>query len=129
MLHFDTNALIALPYWARNGNAVIQRVLDGEPVAVSAMVWYEFLIGPVEYAEVELARAFVQGRIIAAEEADAELAAALFNVAGRQRNLKTDALIAAIAMRADAVLVTLNTPDFQPFAGHGLRLFEGDLSI
>jgi predicted nucleic acid-binding protein len=129
MLHFDTNALIALPHWAHNGNAVIQRVLDGEPAAVSAIVWYEFLIGPLEPDEAELARAFVQGRIVAAEDADAESAAALFNAVGRQRTLKTDALIAAIAIRAGAVLVTLNTQDFLPFTDHGLRLFEGDLRL
>lgn len=129
MLHFDTNALIALPHWSRRGSRVIERVLAGEPAAVSAIVWYEFLIGPLEAQEAELARAFIQTRIVAAEEADAELAAKLFNTVGRQRALKTDALIAAIAIRNDAELVTLNRQDFLPFIDYGLRLVEGDLRI
>ena len=114
---------------ARRGSRVIERVLAGEPAAVSAIVWYEFLIGPLEAQEAELARAFIQSRIVAAEEADAELAATLFNTLGRQRALKTDALIAAIAIRNDAELVTLNRQDFLPFVDCGLRLIEGDLRI
>lgn len=103
--------------------------MDGEPAAVSTIVWYEFLIGPLAPREAELARAFVRGRVVPAEEADAELAAELYNVAGRQRTLKTDALVAAIAIRADAALVTLNADDFRPFTEHGLRLFEDDLAL
>lgn len=122
MLHFDTNALIALPYWARDRHEVVQRVTEGEPAAASTIVWYEFLIGPLQLREAELARAFIQGRVAAVEEADADLAAHLFNTAGRQRALKTDALIAATAIRADAELVTLNAQDFLPFTDHGLRL-------
>lgn len=129
MLHFDTNALIALPHWARNRQAVVQRVVEGESAAVSAIVWYEFLIAPLAPREAELAHAFIQGRVVTVDEAAAEVAAALFNDAGRQRNLKTDTLIAAIAIRADAELVTLNTQDFIPFTEHGLRLFDGDLSL
>lgn len=123
MLHFDTNALIALPHWARAGHAAVARVLQGEAVAVSTVVWYEFLIGPLAESEAELARAFLQGRIVPITEADAELAAELFNASGRQRTLKTDALIAAMAIRAGAEFVTLNGADFAPFVARGLRLF------
>ncbi|HEY5647571.1 MAG TPA: PIN domain-containing protein [Pseudomonadales bacterium] len=129
LLHFDTNALIALPLWARDGHPVVQRVLGGEAVAVSTIVWYEFLIGPLEPREAGLARAFIQGRIVEMNEADAELAAELFNTTGRQRTLKTDALIAAAAIRAAAELVTLNQADFLPFAEQGLRLFDGGRSL
>ena len=127
MLHFDTNALIALPHWASRGQEIVQRVARGEPAAASTVVWYEFLIGPLEAREADLARAFLQGRILPVEEADADLAATLFNAAGRQRALKTDALIAAAAIRADAELVTLNHQDFLPFTGHGLRLAQAEL--
>jgi hypothetical protein len=47
MIHIDTNALIALPLWAREGHSVIERIAAGVPAGVSAVVWYEFLIGPV----------------------------------------------------------------------------------
>lgn len=122
MIHFDTNALVALPHWARAGHPVVTRVLAGEPAAASAVVWYEFLSGPLAEEEASLARAFLQGRIVAVTEDDAQLAATLFNGAGRRRTLKTDALIAAVAIRAGAEFATLNAVDFEPFSGHGLRL-------
>ena len=124
MIHFDTNVLIALPQWARAGHPAIQRVVAGEPAAVCSVVWYEFLIGPIDSAEIELARAFLQGRIQPIEEEDAVLAAQLFNDGGRRRTLKTDALIAAAAIRIDAEFVTVNIADFEPFAKHGLRLIR-----
>lgn len=123
MLHFDTSALIALPHWAREGHAAVVRVVEGEAAAASTVAWYEFLIGPLAETEADMARAFLQGRIVPVAEADAELASELFNAAGRKRTLKTDALIAAMALRANAELVTLNAGDFEPFVANGLRLF------
>lgn len=122
MIHFDTNALIALPHWARERHPVIARVLAGDAAAASSIVWYEFLLGPLAQDEAALAHAFLQGRIVAVAEEDAALAAELFNASGRRRSLKTDALIAAIAIRARADFVTANTADFKPFVQHGLRL-------
>ena len=122
MIHFDTNALVALPLWAREGHPAVARVLAGEAAAVSAVVWYEFLSGPLAIDEAKLARAFLQGRVLPIVEEDAELAARLFNAADRKRGLKTDALIAAVALRAGADFVTLNVADFVPFVAQGLRL-------
>lgn len=124
MIHLDTNALIALPLWAKEGHPVIQRIAAGEASGVSAVVWYEFLIGPVDEAEVALAHAFIRGNIIALDTPDARLAADLYNYAGRRRILKTDALIAAMAIRARASLLTLNTDDFLPFLPYGLVLAQ-----
>lgn len=64
MIHLDTNALVALPLWAREGHPVIQRIAEGEPAGVSAVVWYEFLIGPVAEEEIRLAHAFLRGTVI-----------------------------------------------------------------
>ncbi len=122
MIHLDTNALIALPLWSREAHPIVQRIANGEAAEVCAVVWYEFLIGPVEPAEVHLAHAFIRGRILATEAGDAQLAAALFNDTGRRRTLKTDTLIAATAIRAGAEFLTLNVDDFQPFTASGLRL-------
>ena len=122
MIHFDTNALIALPQWAREGHAIVRRVLEGEAVAVCAVVWYEYLLGPLADGEAELAHAFLSGRVEPIIEADAALGAELFNAAGRRRTPKTDALIAAAAIRAGADFVTVNVADFKPFVEHGLRL-------
>ena len=122
MIHFDTNALIALPLWARESHPVVQRVAEGEPAAVCSVVWYEYLIGPIETAEIKLASAFLQGRIDPVNSDDAALAAKLYNAASRRRPLKTNALIAAAAIGADACFVTVNSDDFQPFIDHGLKL-------
>lgn len=127
MIHFDTNALIALPQWARQGQAVVKRVARGEAAAVCALVWYEFLLGPLGDGEAELAHAFLGGRIEPVGAEDAALAAKLFNAAGRRRTLKTDALIAALAIRAEADFVTINMADFEPFIPHGLRLVPAEL--
>lgn len=88
MIHFDTNALIALPQWAREGHTVVDRVLAGEAAAVCALVWYEYLLGPLADGEAELAHAFVSGNISSVSDADAALGAELFNAAGRRRALK-----------------------------------------
>lgn len=122
MIHFDTNALIYLPQWARSGHPVIERIAQGEPAAACAIVWYEYLCGPLADEEAELAHAFLQGRIVAITEEDAARAAELFNATGRKRQHRTDTLIAACAMRAKAEFITANTADFEPLIAHGLRL-------
>ncbi len=124
MIHLDTNALIALPLWARDGHPIIQRIAAGEPAGVCAVARYEFLIGPVDVDEAALAHAFVSGHIVAMETPDARLAADLYNRAGRRRTLKTDALISAMAVRAGASLLTINTDDFRPFEPFGLKLAQ-----
>jgi predicted nucleic acid-binding protein len=126
LIHFDTNALIALPLWSRSGHPVVARVVAGEAAAACAVVWYEFLAGPLVGSEAKMARAFLQGRIVAVAEADAALAAELFNAAGRKRLSRTDALIAAMAIRAGAEFATINSADFEPFVPHGLRLLAAD---
>jgi predicted nucleic acid-binding protein len=124
MLHFDTNALIALPVWAISGHPILQRVTSGEPAAVSSLVWYEFQVGPLSAGESELALAFLQRRVEALTIDDAELAAKIFNDVSRRRVFKTDAMIAAVAIRAKAEFVTLNKQDFEPFVSAGLKLVD-----
>ena len=122
MIHLDTNVLIALPQWTRQGHPLITRIERGEPVAVCALVWYEFCSGPLLAEELQLAFALLSRRITPITQADAELAAHLFNCVGRQRRLRADTLIAACAINASAELVTLNIEDFAVFVGEGLRL-------
>ena len=124
MIHFDSNALIALPFLAKDGHPVIARVAAGEEAGVSAVAWYEFLIGPVDDEKVSLARAFVRGNILGIDDRTAWVAASRYNQAGRRRTLKTDALIAAVAIRANAALLTLSTDDFRPFVPFGLELAQ-----
>jgi predicted nucleic acid-binding protein len=124
LIHFDANALIALPHRARASHPVVKRVMRGEAAAVCSRVWYEYLPGPMAEGEPELAHAFLSGRVEPPIEEDDALGAELFNAAGRRRMLKTDALIAAAAIRAGADFVTVNVAGFQPFVAHGLRLLQ-----
>ena len=128
MIHFDTDALIYLPQRAREGHPVVDRVADGEPAAACAIAWYEYLCGPLAPGEAELAHAFLQGRVVAVTEDDAQLAARLFDATGRRRAHRTDTLIAACAIRARAAFVTLNVADFEPLVEHGLTLVAGSIN-
>lgn len=108
----------------KNSHPVVSRVVAGEPVAVSAIAWYEFLNGPLGEDEAMLAHAFLRGSVAAVNEQQAALAAELLNGTGCRRTLKTDALIAAVAIHAKADFVTLNVDDFSPFVAAGLRLVD-----
>jgi len=88
-----------------------------------AVVWYEFLCEPVSAPQIAVARAFLQ-EIVAVDERCAIEAARMFNVAGRTRRLRVDALIAGTAIAFNASLATGNRADFQPFVAHGLKLIS-----
>ena len=122
MIHLDTNVLIALPVLARQRHSLTRRIARGEPVATSSLAWFEYVCGPVDDAEQQLVRAAIGGHIMAVDDVIAERAAALFNLAGRKRSLRTDSLIAATAMQAGAELATYNAQDFTAFTEHGLTL-------
>ena len=122
MIHLDTNVLIALPVLARQRHALTQRTSRGEAVQTSSLAWFEYVCGPVDDAEQQLVRAAISGHIVAVDDVIAERAAALFNLAGRKRSLRTDSLIAATAMQAGAELATYNAQDFTAFTEHGLTL-------
>lgn len=122
MIHLDTNVLIVLPELSAARHPLTQRLRHGEAAAVSALVWFEFLCGPLSTEQVRLSRAVIGGRIIAPDDAIAERGALLFNAGGRRRSSRTDCLIAATAIAADAELFSYNARDFQPFVPYGLKL-------
>lgn len=123
MIHLDTNALVALPRWIRDGHQLIARVEAGELTAASSVAWYEFVTGPVDEAEAARAAAFIGHRIVPLDAEHVQLAAELFNGCGRKRALKFDVLIAATAIQTSAAFLTLNVRDFAPFVPRGLNLF------
>jgi predicted nucleic acid-binding protein len=122
MVHLDTNYLIQS---GDAGSPAAKRLgawLGAmEPVGTSVVAWSEFMCGPVRTADVARARSIV-GAPDPLTIADAELAAALFNLTGRRSRSLPDCLIAATAIRCGARLATINTADFQPFVPHGLVL-------
>lgn len=123
MIHLDTNYLIGLPV---KGSAVALDVdgwlAAGESLAASAIAWTEFLNGPVTPLAISRAEAVLQSRIIPFGQAEAVLAADLFNKTGRRRGSRFDCLIAATAILAQAEVATVNQSDFKVFVPHGLNL-------
>jgi len=123
MIHLDTNYLIGLvtvpsPFKAE----LIAWMRAGEKLAVSAVVWSEFLNGPVTQQQIHDASVIVEGRIMAFGIPEAEMAAKIFNQTGRKRTTRTDCFIAATAICARAALATENQKDFMPFVGAGLQM-------
>ncbi len=124
MIHLDTNVLVALPALVAQRHEIVRRIRDGEPAGVSAVVWFEFCCGPASEQQRRAVMTVIQGNVIALDEDVAERAAVLFNGVGRPRRLRTDSLIAATALAAEAELITYNASDFAVFAAHGLRLIK-----
>ena len=122
MIHLDSNVLVALPDLTESNHRLIQRIKNGESVAASSLTWFEFCCGPVSEKHLHFVRTALGDQIVNLNETIAERAALLFNGCGRRRSLRTDCLIAATALIADAELATFNADDFGPFAVYGLKL-------
>lgn len=124
MIHLDTSvAILGLRRGTAEDRAISQWILDGKALRIAAPAWAEFLCGPIAPHEVRSA-ADLLGPPLDFTAADAELAADLFNVAGRRRGSMVDCMIAAVAIRRGAALATANTADFARFAPRGLRLAQ-----
>src|SRR5947208_5471357 len=99
MIHLDTNYLIGL---AVRGSSPAENVdkwlAANESFAASALVWTEFLNGPVSVDEIALVESVIEERVIPFERPTAVLAAQLFNQTGRRRGSRFDCLIAATAI-------------------------------
>lgn len=122
MICLDTNYLIlGLVPGSPEGRRLRAWIVAGEPLIAPAVVWYEFLCGPVSARQVETIRAFLQA-VVPFGEPHAHIAAELFNHAGRKRSTRVDAMIAAIAIAAGAPLATNNGVDFEDFTHAGLQL-------
>lgn len=123
VIHLDTNFLIAGAQLGTADNAALRAWLGaGEKLAVSAIVWMEFVTGPLDRRGAVSAQFLIEDRILPVGKDEAELAAELCNLAGRRRSLRIDCLMAATAIRHGARLATRNTADHRLFAPRGLRL-------
>ena len=123
MIHLDTNYLIGLLVrGSREASDIDQWLVAGESIASSAIVWSEFLNGPVNASEITQVEMVLKSQIISFGKAEAALAADLFNKTGRRRGSRFDCLIAATAIVNQSRLATLNHADFKAFASNGLIL-------
>ncbi len=85
------------------------------------MTWAEFLCGPLNPGDRELAETLFP-EIEAMKPADSAKGAELFNATGRRSRSLADCLIAATALRVRARMATAIIDDFRPFVPHGLTL-------
>jgi len=121
-VHLDTSFLIrALVAGSTEAGSLRQWLLDRRPVALSTLVWGEFLCGPLDEVAITLAGRIVH-RHVPVGTREATEAARLFNHGGRRRGSFPDCLIAATAIVAGAELATSNAADFQRFRDAGLEL-------
>ena len=122
MIHLDTSFLIrALLRGSSEDRRLREWLRREEPLGISSIGWAEFLCGPVEPRQVELATRLLREPEPFVGE-DAGTSAMLFNHGGRRRGSLVDCMIAAIALRAGAPLATANPADFRRFRAAGLRL-------
>lgn len=124
VIHLDTSFLIRALIGGSSEDLALRTWLRAsEPLAISTLAWAEFLCGPLEKPQAELASSILW-RLVPFQESDAVLAANLFNESGRRRGSLIDCMIAATAIRSDAILATANLADFRRFSAAGLRCFE-----
>jgi predicted nucleic acid-binding protein len=122
VIHLDTNCLIGALIAGTPQDAQGRAWLAaGESLRVDAVVWAEFLCGPLTPQQLAAAQAFLPSPEPFLAE-DAERAAALFNATGRRRGSLSDCMIAAVCLRVGAPLATSNVSDFRPFAAMGLQI-------
>jgi predicted nucleic acid-binding protein len=122
VIFLDTNYLImGLVEGSREAERLLAWLEAGERLCVSAIVWYEFVCGPVRPEQVAVMRSLVDD-VVPFDAVQAEESARLFNAVGRRRALRVDSMIAAVSLARGAALATNNEDDFAPFAELGLRL-------
>lgn len=122
MICLDTNYLIlGLIADSDESRKLISWIQQGEILVTPTLAWYEMMCGPITLAQKDAMRAFLS-EILPFDDAQAEVAAHLFNAVGRKRALRVDAMIAAAAIVAGAKLATNNHDDFSEFTASGLQL-------
>ncbi len=122
MIHLDTSFLIqALKPGSPEDRKLRIWIEEGETLVMSTVAWAEFLCGPLDRSEMELATEIVgQRRDFMPKHAT--IAARLFNESGRRRGSLIDCMIAATALVDGAPIATANVADFRRFEDSGLMM-------
>jgi predicted nucleic acid-binding protein len=124
MIHLDTSFVIMSLVPGTTQDAQLRDWLAAvETVGVDAIVWSEFLCGPLTPQQRVSAETLFQD-IQPFVARDAALAAELPNGGGRRRGSLTDCMIASIWIRQDVPLATANVANFQPFVAAGLKILS-----
>lgn len=117
----DTNILIALTVPESPVFESMETLLkNGEILSASAVVWFEFVCGPLSASDKDNVRQVLNNQILPLTDVHAEKAAELFNAAGRARQKMRDCMVAGAAIAAGLPLLTQNVADFKSFKAAGL---------
>jgi len=112
-VHLDTSFLIRALRPGTTEDRRLRALLEASrELAMSSIAWAEFLCGPLNGRQLDIARR-ITPELIPFTDKDATLTAELFNESGRRRSSLTDCMIAATALRCNARLATANQADFQ----------------
>ncbi len=122
IVHVDTSALVdALTGPRRSLDTMIRLTEQGERLALSTIVLYEWLRGPRTLAELSAQEElFPRETAVAFGAEEAAVAARLYNSVRRPRGREIDIAVAACAIAHGGALWTLNPQDFRDMPG--LRL-------
>lgn len=124
MICLDTNVLImGLVAGSGEANRILGWHDAGERFCAPAIVWYEFMCGPVDGEQIAAIRHLI-AEIVTFDDVLAEESARLFNAVGRLRHIRIDTMIAATAIAKGIPLATGNREHFAQFTAHGLRLMD-----
>jgi len=124
LIHLDTSVLIDALTGPRRSAPTLRSVFaQGERVALSALVLYEWLRGPRRESELEHQEALFPGeQALTFGPREAASAADLYRSVARARQREFDLAVAACAIVGGAALWTLNAADFRDIPG--LDLFQ-----
>jgi predicted nucleic acid-binding protein len=123
VIHLDTSVLVDALTGARRSARALRRVVDqGERLAVSTLVLYEWLRGPRVESELADQEALLPSpHAVLFGHREAERAAQLYRAVSRARGREFDLAVAACALVHGATLWTLNPEDFRDVPGLMLR--------
>jgi predicted nucleic acid-binding protein len=126
VIHLDTSVLVDALTGARRSAGALRGVTEqGERLAISALVQYEWLRGPrLEGELVDQQELFPPQEAVPFGAREAALAARLYRSVPRARQRELDLAVAACALSHEAALWTLNPGDFRDVPG--LTLYRPD---
>lgn len=118
-VHVDTSALVdALTGPRRSIPVLIRLTENGDRLAISTLVLYEWLSGPRSKADLSAQEAlFPTENAVAFGATEAALAAKLRSQLPRRRGRAVDVAIAACAIANGAAIFTLHPDDFRGIPG------------
>jgi predicted nucleic acid-binding protein len=124
MIHLDTSVLIEVFDGKKPLAPHLRRLLNaGERISLSTIVLFEWRRGPRISEQIEAQEAlFPSSDATTFGPEEALLAADIYKKIKRPRGREIDIALAACAIVHDAVLWTMNNPDFRDIPG--LKLLE-----